>query len=98
MTQSQGQSQDLGALVRALVVAAEPLEGKFNGPGKVAFDAFKSQPDQVSTQLNSALNAIIGGQSGMNQSFSAGQSEFADNAKSSMGGADFSAASFGRSA
>jgi uncharacterized protein YukE len=97
VSQTQGQSQDLGSLVKALVAAAEPLEGKFNGPGKTAFDSFKSQTDSVANNLNSALSSIIGGQSGMNTSFNAGQTNFVDNTKSSLGGADFSAASFGRS-
>ncbi|NMR21611.1 hypothetical protein HIR71_15530, partial [Cellulomonas fimi] len=35
-TSSSG--EDLGALVRELAQAAEPLQGKFNGAGRAAFD------------------------------------------------------------
>lgn len=97
ITRTQGQSQDLGTLIKALVQAAAPLEGKFNGAGKQAFDAFKSHTDQITTNLNTALSSIIGGQSGMNKSFNQGQVDFTHNAKTAMGGADFSAASFGKS-
>ncbi|MBJ7001149.1 hypothetical protein ACFYMX_09485 [Streptomyces griseofuscus] len=34
MRDSRGSSQDLGTLIRQLVQAAEPLEGKFNGAGR----------------------------------------------------------------
>lgn len=94
--QTQGQSQDLGTLIRALVVAGEPLEGKFNGAGKQAFDSFKAHTDQITTALNTALASIIGGQGGMNKAFNQGQVDFTQNAKNAMGGADFSAASFGK--
>ncbi len=92
--QTQGQNQDLGALVKALVAAAAPLEGKFNGPGKSAFDAFKSHTDQITANLNGALSGIVGGQSGMNTAFTQAQVDFGDNAKSTQGSANFSAAAF----
>lgn len=94
---TQGSQQDLGALVKALIHAAEPLEGKFNGPGKQAFDQFKAHTDQIANNLDSALAAIIGGQAGMNTSFIQGQDDFLQNSKSAQGGADFSSASFGSS-
>lgn len=98
VSQTQGQHQDLGSLIKALVIAGQPLEGSFNGPGKAAFDSFKTHTDEITTKLNTALASIIGGQSGMNTAFVHGQQDFVDNAKSVMGGADFSAASFGKSA
>ncbi|WP_344924556.1 hypothetical protein [Saccharopolyspora gregorii] len=39
--QTQGSSDDLGTLIRQLIAAAEPLEGKFNGAGRAAFDGFQ---------------------------------------------------------
>jgi hypothetical protein len=96
--QTSGQHQDLGSLIKALVVAAEPLEKTFSGPGKAAFDEFKSHTDQITTNLNTALASIIGGQKGMNTAFTHGQQDFVDNTKKTMGSADFSAASFGKSA
>jgi hypothetical protein len=97
-SQTSGQHQDLGSLIKALVVAAEPLEKTFSGPGRVAFDGFKAHTDQITASLNSSLASIIGGQKGMNASFNQGQQDFVQNTKTAQGGADFSAASFGKSA
>jgi hypothetical protein len=97
-SQTSGQHQDLGSLIKALVAAAQPLEKSFSGPGKAAFDEFKSHTDQITSNLNTALASIIGGQKGMNTAFTQGQQDFVDNTKKTMGAADFSAASFGKSA
>ncbi|MGF1432119.1 hypothetical protein [Kitasatospora sp. LaBMicrA B282] len=91
---TQGSSGDLGTLIKQLIAAAQPLEGKFNGAGKAAFDSFKSQSDQITADLDSALNAILGGQSGMNDSFVTGDTEMSDTARSTMGAANFDAARF----
>ncbi|MEE1930960.1 hypothetical protein V1J52_22740 [Streptomyces sp. TRM 70351] len=93
--QTQGSSTDLGALIRQLVAAAQPLEGKFNGAGRQAFDAFKTNSDEIAASLNSALSAILGGQQGMDQAFGTGEQEAADNARQSMASANFDAARFG---
>ncbi|MFE6739141.1 hypothetical protein [Streptomyces tubercidicus] len=93
-SQSQGSSTELGTLIRQLVQAAQPLEGKFNGAGKAAFDSFKSHADEITASLNSALAAIVGGQSGMESAFSSGDQEQADNARSQMSAANFDAARF----
>ncbi|MCF3135034.1 hypothetical protein [Streptomyces olivochromogenes] len=90
-----GSSDDLGTLIRWLIQAAEPLEGKFNGSGKVAFDSFKSRADEITNTLNSSLGAILGGQSGMDTAFGSGDVETQDNANKNMGGANFDAARFG---
>ncbi|MGW1199565.1 hypothetical protein ACWD4B_27550 [Streptomyces sp. NPDC002536] len=91
---TRGSSEDLGGLIRQLIAAAQPLEGKFNGAGKQAFDSFKSHSDQVTADLNSALSAILGGQSGMDSSFGQGDQESADNARQQMASANFDAARF----
>ncbi|MGW3120961.1 hypothetical protein ACWDBW_28075 [Streptomyces sp. NPDC001107] len=90
-----GSSEDLGALIRLLIQAAEPLEGKFNGAGKAAFDAFKAHADEITNELNSSLGAILGGQSGMDTAFGTGDVELGDNAHQNMGAANFDAARFG---
>jgi uncharacterized protein YukE len=93
--QTQGATEDLGTLIKQLIAAAEPLEGNFNGAGRAAFDSFKANADGITADLNSALGAILGGQSGMNQSFGQGDTEMADNATSAQGSANFDAARFG---
>lgn len=92
---TQGSSEDLGGLIKQLIAAAQPLEGKFNGAGRSAFDAFKAQSDQITANLNSALGSILGGQSGMDKSFQSGDSEMGDTARTTMGSANFDAARFG---
>jgi uncharacterized protein YukE len=92
--QTHGASDDLGLLIRQLISAAEPLEGNFNGAGRMAFESFKANADQVTANLNSALAAILGGQSGMDSAFGQGDTEMADNATSAQGSANFDAARF----
>ena len=89
-------TQDLGALVKQLVAAAQPLEGKMNGAGKQMFDGFKAQVDGIAADLNAGLAAINQGQSGMDAAFRGGDSEMADQAKKAQGSADFNAAKFGK--
>ncbi|MFB9798410.1 hypothetical protein ACFFON_15855 [Arthrobacter citreus] len=98
LTQQTGASnQDLGQLVRALVEAVAPLEGKFNGTGRVKFDEFKARTDEVANELNGSLAAILTGQSEMDRSFHLGDQESADNAQQQQGSASFDAARFGSS-
>jgi uncharacterized protein YukE len=92
---TSGSSDDLGSLIKQLIAAADPLEGKFNGSGKAAFDAFKGRADSITSDLNSSLAAILGGQSGMDGSFADGDQEQQSNAQRNMGSANFDAARFG---
>lgn len=92
--QTQRSSDDLGGLIRQLIAAAEPLHGRFNGAGRQAFDAFKAHADEITAELNSALAAIVGGQSGMDHAFVQGDSEMSDNATRTQGSANFDAARF----
>ncbi|NKQ28210.1 hypothetical protein [Streptomyces galbus] len=95
MRDSRGSSDDLGSLIRQLVQAAQPLEGKFNGSGRVMFDQFKARADEITSELNGSLSAILGGQSGMESAFSTGDQEQGDNARQQMSAANFDAARFG---
>lgn len=95
--QTGSASQDLGQLVRALVEAAAPLEGRFNGAGRVKFDEFKARTDEVANELNGSLAAILTGQAEMNRSFQTSDQESADNARQQQGTASFDAARFGSS-
>ncbi|GGQ65023.1 hypothetical protein GCM10010261_02260 [Streptomyces pilosus] len=92
---TEGSSTDLGTLIRMLIQAAEPLEGKFNGSGKVAFDSFKTRADEITAALNGSLSAILEGQGGMDTAFATGDTEQQDNAQRNMGAANFDAARFG---
>ncbi|WP_155053939.1 hypothetical protein [Streptomyces blattellae] len=91
---SRGSSDDLGVLIQQLVQAAAPLEGRFNGSGRVMFDQFKARADGITRELNGSLAAIVGGQSGMDSAFSSGDQEQGDNARQQMGAANFDAARF----
>ena len=56
--QTSSANDDLGSLVKQLFAAAEPIQGKFNGAGRAAFDRFKGETDQIANELNSALAAV----------------------------------------
>ncbi|MEV4753518.1 hypothetical protein AB0J86_00140 [Micromonospora sp. NPDC049559] len=94
MNRTQGAHDDLGSLIHQLIAAAEPLEGKFNGSAKAAFDRFKVRGDQITADLNSAVASILGGQRGMHVSFVEGDQGMADNSRGSEGAANFDGASF----
>lgn len=91
---TQGSGDDLGSLIKQLIDAATPLEGKFNGAGRAAFDSFKGRADQITVELNSALAAILGGQTGMDSAFGQGDTEMSDNARTTQQSANFDAARF----
>ena len=92
--QTSGSSDDLGVLIRQLIAAAQPLEGRFNGAGKAVFDEFKRNADEITAALNGSLRDILGGQSGMDKAFGGGDVESADNARQTMAAANFDAARF----
>ena len=85
---------DLGDLLKALVSAVEPLEGKFNGAGRAAFDAFKFRADDITKDLNGALASIQTGQHDMGRSFDVGDIEAGDNARHNESKAGFDKARF----
>ncbi|MCB4208540.1 hypothetical protein [Arthrobacter sp. UM1] len=87
-------SDELVSLVRQLVDAAQPLEGKFSGGGKAKFDEFKSRVDEVTNDLSTSLAAINQGQSEMNQHTQTGDQDTADNAQRAQGTANFDGARF----
>lgn len=93
--QTGGSNRDLAALVKGLIIAAEPLEGRFNGAGKAAFDAFKAHADQVSADLGGALFSVLRGQTGMDVAFVHGEQEMVDSTRCAQGVANFDAARFG---
>lgn len=87
--------EDLGALVKELAEAAEPLQGKFNGAGRAAFDKFKGETDRIAIDLNGALNAVLTGIAGMDRSYLEGDQTMADETRSTEGSTSFDAARFG---
>ncbi|MEU4191510.1 hypothetical protein AB0E69_06410 [Kribbella sp. NPDC026611] len=93
---TSGNTQNLGGLVKQLVQAATPLEGKMAGAGKQMFDSFKSQVDGIANDLNAGLASINSAQSGMDTAYRQGEQDMAQNAKKAQGAADFNAAKFGK--
>ena len=93
--QTQGSSDDLGGLIKQLIASVTPLETTFQGAGRAQFDSFKARADQITADLNGALGAILGGQTGMNTAVATGVSEMSDNAAQAAGSANFDAARFG---
>ncbi|MCY9786889.1 hypothetical protein KIK06_23685 [Nocardiopsis sp. EMB25] len=89
-----GSGDELSTLITQLVQAAEPLSGKFDGPGKAAFDSFKSRADAITADLRAGLGSVQEGQSGMNAAFQTGAQTMADDANQNMSAANFDAAKF----
>lgn len=83
-----GRTEDLGGLVKQLVNAAAPLEGKFSGEGKKQFDAFKQNVDGIAADLNAGMAHIAVGQHGVGTAMNAAQSEQVSTAKQNMGSAE----------
>lgn len=95
LTRNTGDRGDeLAALIKALIVAAEPLAGKFNGPGRAAFDRFKEHSDQIAADLKGRLNRVNTAQAGLEGAFSGGDHEMADGATRKMAGAVFDGSKF----
>lgn len=93
-TATSSAHDDLGANVRALYDAAAPLESRFNGEGRAAFDRFKTDTDQIATELNLALAAVLGGIDGQNVAFVEGEQDMAAETGTAHAGASFDAARF----
>lgn len=91
-------SEDLGALVKELAASAEPLQGKFNGAARSAFDTFKGETDRIAVELNSALGAVLQGISSMDRAFVEGDVQMADEMRAAQGASSFDAARFGAKA
>jgi uncharacterized protein YukE len=92
--QTSNASGDLGTLVRKLAESAEPLQGRFNGAGRAAFDRFKGQTDSIANELNGALSSVLQGIGGMDRSFQEGDQDMAQQTTSAEGSANFDAARF----
>ena len=93
-TATSSAHDDLGANVRALYEAAAPLEGKFNGQGRAAFDRFKAHTDQIATELNAALASVLAGINGQNTAFIQGEQQMVEETNSAHSAAPFAAARF----
>lgn len=93
--QTQGATDDLGALIQQLIASVAPIEHTFQGAGRARFDAFKANADAITAELNGALGAIVGGQSGMATAFAESDSQMGDNAGTAAASADFDSARFG---
>jgi uncharacterized protein YukE len=92
--QTSSANEDLGSLVKQLFAAAEPLQGKFNGAGRAAFDKFKGETDLIANELNAALAAVLGGIQGQNTAFITGEQQMVDETTAAQGGANFESARF----
>src|SRR5918998_4897967 len=73
--QTSSANDDLGSVVKELFAAAEPIQGKFNGAGRAAFDAFKGETDRIANDLNGALAAVLGGIQGQDLAFVDGEQQ-----------------------
>jgi len=91
---TSGATQSLGGLVRQLVLAAQPLEGRMNGAGRRAFDAFKARTDEIAADLDRGLGSVNEGQVLLDHAFRDGDDTMAATATRAMTAANFDAARF----
>ncbi len=91
-----GESDELGALVRRLADAAEPLEGQFNGAAKAKFDSFKARTDEIATVLSNSLVGITQSISEQDRAFQTAAFEGADAHGAAEGSANFDGADTSR--
>ena len=83
-----GRTVDLGGLVKQLIQAAAPLEGKFSGDGKRMFDAFKANVDQIAADLNAGMGHLAVGQKGVGTAVNTAQAEQVAASKQAQGAAE----------
>lgn len=77
---------ELTASVHKLAAAADPLEGRFNGSARGAFDRFKYGADEIANRLNLALASVLAGVDGQNVSFLEGEQEMSDQTNAAYAG------------
>lgn len=87
-------SDDLGAVVRELSAAAEPLEGRFHGAGRQAFDRFRRRTEEIAVELDAALASVLVGIGGMDRAFTEGDQTMADETRATEDSASFASARF----
>jgi uncharacterized protein YukE len=92
--QTSSASDDLGALVKELFRAAEPIQDKFHGAGRAAFDRFKGETDSIATELNAALFSVLSGIDGQNVAFLQGEEQMVTETSAAQAGAGFESARF----
>jgi uncharacterized protein YukE len=92
--QTSSATDDLGSVVKELFAAAEPIQGKFNGAGRAAFDSFKGETDRIANELNAALASVLGGIDGQNVAFLEGEGQMVSETTAAQAGANFEAARF----
>jgi hypothetical protein len=92
--QTSSASDDLGALVKELFRAAEPIQDKFHGAGRAAFDKFKGETDAIATELNGALFSVLAGIDGQNVAFLQGEEQMVTETSTAQAGAGFESARF----
>ena len=55
---AETRAEELRLLEAMLFAAAEPIQGKFNGAGRAAFDRFKGETDQIANELNLSFKTV----------------------------------------
>lgn len=92
---TSGSSDELASLVKQLFAAAEPLEGRFQGAGRAAFDQFKGRVDEISAELKMSLDGVLAGVQSQDRAFTEGDAAMAEAARSTEAASAFDSARFG---
>ena len=78
-------------------MAADPLEGFFDGEGRASFDDFKTRTDEIAVEIDAALSSVLMGIAGMDKAFIQGEEEMVETTQAAQASSDFDGARFGSS-
>ena len=92
--QTASSNEDLGALIRALAEAGEPIRNSFQGRGRALFDQFHAHAAEDGATLNKLLASIADGVGGMDSSYFDFDQQAGDTAQRLMAAAPFSSGRF----
>ena len=86
--------EDLGALIKQLLDAVRPLEGKFKGQGNESFQSLHLKADEVSRLVKKGMESFNEGQSGVSNAVFQGDEAMSDAAQNQMSASQFDSTKF----
>jgi uncharacterized protein YukE len=95
--QTSGSADDLGALIKDLAVAGEPLLPTFHGAAAETFKTFHAASGEIGANLNKALHSVLGGIANQNVAFIEGEQQMTDDTKAAMSAVAYDSGRFGAS-
>lgn len=86
--------EDLESLIRQLLDAVKPLEGKFKGQGNESFQSLHLKADEVSRLVKKSMSSFNEGQSGVSNAVFQGDEAMSDAVQAQMRASNFDGTKF----